>query len=103
MSKYSVDLDDVKAVKPRVRRSSSFFSVLSLLVLGALLGREVHRYEVKHIDDTRIRQLIDALEKKPTLIQMRPILPIPVPVPVQPRERAPQIRKDNFTASRSIL
>jgi hypothetical protein len=101
MSKYSVDLENVKAAKPKVKRSSSFLPVLLLLVLGALLGREVHRYEVKHIDDTRIRQLIEALEKKPTLIQMQPILPIPVPV--QPRQRAPQIRNDNFTASRSIL
>jgi hypothetical protein len=101
MSKYSVDLENVKAAKPKVKRSSSFLPVLLLLVLGALLGREVHRYEVKHIDDTRIRQLIEALEKKPTLIQMQPILPITVPV--QPRQRAPQIRDDNFTASRSIL
>ena len=29
MSKYSVNLDDVRAAKPRVNRVTSFFSVLS--------------------------------------------------------------------------
>jgi len=101
MSKYSVNLDDVKAAKPRVNRATSFFSVLSLLALGVLLGRETHRYEVQHVDDTRIRQLIEALEKKPTLIQMQPILPIPVPV--RPRESTPQPSDNNFTASRGVL
>jgi hypothetical protein len=103
MSKYSVNLDDVRAAKPRVNRVTSFFSVLSLLVLGVLLGRETHRYEVQHVDDTRIRQLIEALEKKPTLIQMHPVLPIPVPVPVRPRESAPQLRDNNLTAARGVL
>ena len=54
-------------------------SMTMVLSLGALIGREIHRYEVQHIDDTRIRQLIEALEKKPVELKVYPLVPFKVP------------------------
>ena len=54
-------------------------SMLLVLSLGALIGREIHRYEVQHVDDNRINQLIEALEKKPVELKVYPLVPFRVP------------------------
>ena len=101
MSKHSIDLVGTKEKGPRKRRTASFFSVLSMLLLGGLTGREVHRYEVNHGEGKSLHQRVEMLErgqlemmKKPIFIQVRPILPIPVPVPVPQK---PQVPRDNLT------
>lgn len=53
--------------------------VVALLSLGALIGREIHRYEVRYTDDIRIKQLIEALEKKPVELKVYPLVPFRVP------------------------
>lgn len=68
------------------------FHFVVVLGLGILIGREQYRYQADHVDEGRIKVLIQALEKKPTIIQMQPILPIPVPVP---QDELPS--KRNFT------
>ena len=57
------------------------FYFLVILGLGILVGRESHRYQADQVDDARVKTLIEALEKKPTIIHMHPLLPFPVPVP----------------------
>ena len=59
--------------------------MLVILSLGALLGREVHRYEVQHTDELRIKQLIEALEKKPIHLEIHPLVPFRVPPQSQPQ------------------
>ena len=97
----SVDLVGSKAKVRRRGRAASFFSVLSVLLLGGLTGREVHRYEVNHEEGKSVNQRLEALEKgqlemmsKPIFIQVRPVMPIPVPVPVPQK---PKIPRDNLT------
>jgi|TARA_R110000824_G_scaffold82768_11_gene207493 hypothetical protein len=92
MSNQSVDLVGAKVKVRRKSRVASLFSVVSLLLLGGLTGREVHRYEVNNGDGQSINQRIEALEKgqlkmmsKPIFIQVRPVIPIPVPVRPQPK------------------
>jgi hypothetical protein len=92
MSKQSVDLVGSKEKAQRKGRVVSFFSILSMLFLGGLTGREVHRYEVNHGDGQSVNQRLEALEKgqlkmmsRPIFIQIRPVIPIPVPMrPPQP-------------------
>ena len=91
MSKHSIDLVGAKERGPSKGRTVSFFSVLSLLLLGGLTGREVHRYEVNHGEGKSLHQRVEMLErgqleimKKPIFIQVRPVIPIPVPVPQNP-------------------
>lgn len=59
--------------------------MLVILSLGALIGREVHRYEVQHTDELRIKQLIEALEKKPIHLEIHPLVPFRVPSQSQPQ------------------
>jgi hypothetical protein len=68
------------------------FYFLVILGLGILVGRESYRYQADRVDDARVETLIEALEKKPTIIHMHPLLPFPVPVP---KEELPSRR--NFT------
>mgnify|MGYP003643712637 CR=1 FL=1 len=93
----SVDLAGSKARDQRKGRVTSFFSILSILLLGGLAGREVHRYEVDHGEGKSLHQRVEMLEqgqlemmKKPIFIQVRPVLPIPVPVPVPQKPQAPR-------------
>ena len=101
MSKQSMDLVGSKEKTPRKKRVVSFFSILSMLLLGGMTGREVHRYEINHGEGKSVNQRLEALEKgqlemmsKPIFIQVRPVIPIPVPVPVP---QQPKIPRDNLT------
>jgi hypothetical protein len=96
MSHQAVDLVGSKVKVRRKSKISSLFSVVSLLLLGGLTGREVHRYEVNHGDGHSVNQRLEALEKgqlemmsKPIFIQIRPVIPIPIPVPVRPPQPQP--------------
>ena len=66
---------------------------IALLSLGALIGREIHRYEVRYTDETRIKQLIEALEKKPVELKVYPLVPF----------RVPDRPKDKITAKLDYL
>lgn len=68
------------------------FYFIVVLGLGILIGREQYRFQADRVDEGRIEVLIEALEKKPTIIHMHPLLPFPVPVP---RDELPSRR--NFT------
>ena len=77
--------------------------MLVILSLGALIGREVHRYEVQHTDELRIKQLIEALEKKPVHVEIHPLVPFRVPpnrVPpktnTRPLDKLTIVRKDSL-------
>ena len=72
--------EEATVSKRRRRRPAGFpgLTILTLL-LGALVGREIHRYEVKHVDDIRVKQLIEALEKKPVKVEIYPLVPFRVP------------------------
>jgi len=96
MSHQSVDLVGSKVKVRRKSRIASFLSVISLLLLGGLTGREVRRYEVDHGDGHSVNQRLEALEKgqlemmsKPIFIQVRPVMPIPIPVPMKPPQPQP--------------
>ena len=72
--------EEATVSKRRRRRPAGFPGLTMLtLLLGALVGREIHRYEVKHVDDIRVKQLIEALEKKPVEIKIYPLVPFRVP------------------------
>jgi hypothetical protein len=92
MSHQSVDLVGSKVKVRRKSRIASLLSVISLLLLGGLTGREVRRYEVDHGDGQSVNQRLEALEKgqlemmsKPIFIQIQPVIPIPFPVPARPQ------------------
>ena len=74
---------------------NAWFLLLMLVVLslGALVGREIHRYEVQHTDEVRIKQLIEALEKKPVELKVYPLVPF----------RVPDRPKDKITATSDYL
>jgi len=72
--------EEATVSKRRRSRPAGFPGLTMLtLLLGALVGREIHRYEVKHVDDNRIKQLIEALEKKPVRVEIYPLVPFRVP------------------------
>ena len=74
--------EEGKSPKRKRRKSQAGASLILLTrLLGALIGREIHRYEVKHLDDIRIRQLIQALEKKPVKVEIYPLVPFRIPGP----------------------
>lgn len=85
-----------------VAKTRFIFVTVILFSLGILIGREVYRYEVKHVDDNRVRQLIEALEKKPVRVEIHPLVPFRVPsnrVPPRMNTRPPDkltiVRKDS--------
>lgn len=84
-------------------RTQFIFVTVVIFSLGILIGREVYRYEVQDIDDSRIRQLIEALEKKPVHVEIHPLVPFRVPpnrVPpktnTRPLDKLTIVRKDSL-------
>tara|TARA_R100000152_G_C6677574_1_gene112280 strand:+ start:235 stop:468 length:234 start_codon:yes stop_codon:yes gene_type:complete len=75
-----------------MKRASYF---VLILLLGILIGVQAQQYKANKVDKSRIQTLIDALEKKPTIIHMEvhPLIPVPV-VPRQEFGEEPSLEKN---------
>ena len=73
-------INATKSKRSNLAENAGFVLLMTIILsLGTLIGREIHRYEVQNTDEVRIRQLIEALEKKPVELKVYPLVPFRVP------------------------